>query len=50
MQRQEMIKILVQSALVNKPNATKEEVAEYVKYLEGKTDLELQNMVMINCF
>lgn len=45
-----MIKILVQSALVNKPDATKEQVAEYIKYLEAKTDLELQNMLMINCF
>jgi len=50
MNRQEMIKTLVLSALTGKPDASKEEVAEYVKYLNTKSDLELQNMVMINCF
>ena len=50
MERKEMIKMLVRSALVNKPDATEEQIAEYIKYLEAKTDLQLQNMLMINCF
>lgn len=50
MKRNEMIKTLVQSALVNKPDATETQIAEYVNYLQGKTDLELQNILMINCF
>ena len=50
MNKQEMIKVLVRSALVNKPDATEEQIAEYVKYLETKSEPQLQNMLMINCF
>jgi hypothetical protein len=50
MKRNEMISILVKSATVNKPNATREEVRAYVEYLQSKEDQELENMVMINCF
>ena len=50
MKREEMVKILMQSAKCNKPNATAEELASYQTYLEAKSDMELTNIVMINCF
>jgi hypothetical protein len=50
MKREEMIQTLIKSALVNKPNATAEEVAAYRKHLEAKTDMQLTNILMINCF
>lgn len=49
--RAEMIKSLIKSAIhanFNKPLTT-EELKDYKEYLESKTDLELQNLIMINC-
>ena len=49
MERQDMIKTLVRSNFMGTA-PSKEEVASYISYLQGKSDLELQNMLVINCF
>jgi hypothetical protein len=50
MDRKEMIKTLLAANFAGRDVVTDEEVFEYAKYLRTKTDLELQNMLLINCF
>ena len=50
MERKEMIKTLLAAHFAGRMSVNQEEVIEYAAYLRSKTDLELQNMLMINCF
>ena len=50
MSRNEMILTLTQAAVAGKRDATHEEIKAYMEYLRTKSDLELQNMMLINCF
>lgn len=43
-QRQSIIKDLFNNLKIKNPNQTKEWMYEQYKYLESKTDIELQNM------
>ena len=49
MTRQEIIETLVKCGLARKPNSTEKEIQEYREYLATKTDVELQNILVINC-
>ena len=49
MEREEMIKILLAANFAGRKEVVDTEVYEYAAYLRTKTDLQLQNMVMINC-
>jgi hypothetical protein len=51
MNRQEIIETLLKSAIHSNPSkaVTKVELQEYREYLETMTDLQLKNMLVINC-
>ena len=50
MDRQEIIETLIHSALMYiEQEPSKEDIENYRKHLESKSDMALKNLLMINC-
>lgn len=49
MNRQEIIEVLVRCGWTKNPNLTEQQIQDYRNYLATKTDLQLQNILVINC-